>query len=477
MDKLIIFDTNALFGLRRDTQTFDLLRAFKHASSQTVGIPWMVREELVAQQVIPYREAYEKSESAINSLNNRKPLNTPTANLPDLEIEAAKEFWRTEYGEVLVTIETSGENAKTALSREAYYEKPAKVDPKGKKEGGRDAAIWLTVVDYLKNNVDDEVFFVSSNYKDFGDGVHFPSPMAEDIAGVKSRLHFLATFEEFISHFTEKIEIDAKHIKEIISGFSSDSITPIKEYANTVLNGDRFEGTRIENGSFDIIEWQNWIVPPTVVVNKVVSATGHKIADDEWYTATVDWLLVGIAGLVASTSWQGSLSLTQVACIWRCNILFSTSTGRPIKVFSSAYPRALDASDREETQPTIDRATAAMDATWTSLTESVRARLAPSSVTISSTQFPNPGITIMPGAVPTVSGLTVMPKLFSNTGNVTIVPGGVPTITGLTIIPEFLSSHGIASGGGEAVEASDSEAAVTDEDQNDSAPSDDESLS
>ena len=63
---MIIFDTNALFQLRRDTREFDLLRAFmKHASSETAGVPWIVREELVAHQVIPYMEAYEVAFNAM----------------------------------------------------------------------------------------------------------------------------------------------------------------------------------------------------------------------------------------------------------------------------------------------------------------------------------------------------------------------------------------------------------------------------
>ncbi|WP_406465823.1 hypothetical protein OH768_00515 [Streptomyces sp. NBC_01622] len=62
---MIIFDSNALFGLSSDAPKFDLLRALKRSGRHKVAIPWMVREELVAQKVIRQAEAHQEAVSAI----------------------------------------------------------------------------------------------------------------------------------------------------------------------------------------------------------------------------------------------------------------------------------------------------------------------------------------------------------------------------------------------------------------------------
>lgn len=61
---MIIFDTNALFGLSPDDQKFDLLRALKKSGQQQVAIPWMVLKELVAQKVLMHAEAHAAAVSA-----------------------------------------------------------------------------------------------------------------------------------------------------------------------------------------------------------------------------------------------------------------------------------------------------------------------------------------------------------------------------------------------------------------------------
>jgi hypothetical protein len=354
----------------------------------------MVREELVAHQVLEYAAACDNAEAAVNELNRKTPWRS-FPHIPPREIEKAKEYWRGQYDEVLVTLETSGEDARLALAREAWCEKPAKIGRKSK-GGARDAAIWLSVVSYLKEHPEETVYFVSGNDRDFGDGTSYTAPMSDDLRGMESRLSFLGSFDEVISRFTEKIEVDIEYIKGLLTGLDRDSMVLTREYVDATLRDGWFEGTRIVNGSFESFEacpWQKWPIGPSVVLWNVSDPYGHKIADNEWYTATVDWILIGIAQPVGSAYGRdipvdAVLAMPQIACQWRTKILFGTGADQTLRILypenprlyepyaeddefelqplieivDSENPRQLDPDDKAELQPLIERAAAAYEA-------------------------------------------------------------------------------------------------------------------
>ena len=230
MGQVIVFDTSVLYGLNRGSPKFDVLRALKHSGAHQAGIPWMVQEELVAQQVLEYRTAHERASNAAAALRRKTPW-AIRAFVPARDEERVKDHWRNQYQEVLTVLDTSGEAAKLALAREAYCEKPAKVDSKAK-SGARDVAIWLSVIDYLKANPEQTVFFVSDNTHDFGDGTAYLSPMAEDLGDTQSRLKQLTSFEEFVSQFTQTIDADTEHVKELLISVIGDSPTQIEMTPN-----------------------------------------------------------------------------------------------------------------------------------------------------------------------------------------------------------------------------------------------------
>ncbi len=355
--EMIIFDTSVLYGFTRNSAKFDFLRALKHSGSQPAGIPWMVREELVAQQVLEYQDAYSKANAAINGLNRKTPWATTSVQLPARDIERAKAHWHGQYEEVLDTLETSGESARAALAREAFCEKPANTDPK-KKGGARDAAIWLSVIDYLKANSTETVYFVSNNTDDFGDGAVYLSPMSEDLDDMMSRLTHLTSFDDCISRFSETMEADSERVKSLLTSLVSDSLTSIVATAQSSLRDGRFGGTRIEDGAFEPFEWTTWLLPPSAVVRNVSEASGHKIGNDEWYTATVVWILVGITQPIVSAygSVRDISAIVQTACQWRTKVLFSTGESRKLAIVDFETPEALDPNDRTELQPLIDQA-------------------------------------------------------------------------------------------------------------------------
>ena len=115
-------------------------------------------------------------------------------------------------------------------------------------------------------------------------------------------------------------------LKELLTHLVGDSLTPIVSAAHNSLRGGRFEGTRID-GPFEPFHWTVWLLPPSVIVREVSDASGHRIGDDEWYTAAVDWILVGItqpAGPVYGSG-QDISAIVQTACQWHTKRVIHSS--------------------------------------------------------------------------------------------------------------------------------------------------------
>ena len=105
----------------------------------------------------------------------------PWADIPHprkFDAEHVRKHWRERYSEIADVIETSVSAYQMAMFRETNILAPCKTVNSGKnKTGARDAAIWLTAVEYAREHPAETVYFVCNNTEDFGDGTSFPSPM------------------------------------------------------------------------------------------------------------------------------------------------------------------------------------------------------------------------------------------------------------------------------------------------------------
>jgi hypothetical protein len=369
---VIIFDANVLFGLSPDDPKFDLLRALKRSGQQHVSIPWMVQEELVAQRVLRHAEAHRAAVSATRELNRVAPWLHEPGPEPISRSEAS-DYWRQAYGRLFEIVETSGDVARQALLREANREKPAKGPDAKDKGGARDAAIWLSVVEYLKSNPDEKVYFVTANTRDFGDGSEFPAPMAEDIKGLEDRLALLTSFDSVVSAFTTPLDIDEEHIeKDLASLLTSETALTLLARAGRELLAAQtgpwggnavqaFLSELVPTNTYPQVSWSTWTSEPKVVLRRVQDVAGHKIGEDAWYTAIVDWILVGLASVPSATSTPlapHAFSVpTRIACQWRTKLLFSSRPEEPPVLLQYWPPESLDPAEQDEWQPLVRKAT------------------------------------------------------------------------------------------------------------------------
>lgn len=370
---MIIFDTCVLFGPGPDDPKFDLLRALRQSGQQQVAIPWMVQEELVAHRVLRHAKAHAEAVNATRALNRTTPWAAPEPEPRPLDRGAASDYWRKQYQRLFDVIETSGDVALLALQREANRQKPAKGPEAGDKGGARDTAIWLSVVDYLKANPGETAYFVTANTSDFGNGTEFLAPMDADIKGLESRLKLLTSFDAAVSEFTIPLEID-EHTRDVLTGLltSDDALTLLRCSVRDLLAAQSgpgpWEGNAVQAyaylplpaaDAYQPVRWATWAREPRAVLRRVQDIAGHKIGDESWYTATVDWILVGQSSPLSASPVHTPPALalapapTWIACQWQTRLLFTSKPGERLTILKYSDPESLDPAEKDEWEPLV----------------------------------------------------------------------------------------------------------------------------
>ncbi|MFB8783714.1 PIN domain-containing protein [Streptomyces albogriseolus] len=356
---ILIFDTNAVRMLNPNGSNADVLRIITTSGTAKVAVPQMVLHEMVAQQVIEYRDAYDKAEAAVKRVHGRHPDSVPVFSglHRGSDIDGVRQGWERQYKKIFDVIPTTGEVALKALIREANGEKPAKVTEKQgdkKKEGARDVAIWLSVVDYMRKHPNETVYFVTKNSKDFGDGSEWPAPMDDDIRGMEDRIVILPDMNAVISTLTEEVQagdlsVEATAALEVLSQTIGE--LAIKEMRGVQLRCS-FLTELDRNGHFKKATFRRWVAPPDAELLAVTNVTGHKIADSVWFIADVEWLLWGVA-----QSFIPNRGVIPIACIWETRVLMTTSDAeRPTVVSDRPIVKRLDPEDSDKWSPVVERA-------------------------------------------------------------------------------------------------------------------------
>ncbi|MGW1928632.1 PIN domain-containing protein [Streptomyces sp. NPDC001919] len=199
---MLIFDTNAVNEMDPHGAKADLLRLLGKAGID-VAVPWVVLEELTAHKLYDYQRSFDMMRRRHQELAELTP-NLAGAE-PKFQGAEFAEYWRRQYRDIFTIIPTSHGALQQAVLREAACMKPAKVD-KTKKSGGRDVAVWFSILEYLDQNPQKVVHFVSANTSDFGEPDQWPFPLDIDLEGKGGRISHLLNFESALEKFAQPAE-------------------------------------------------------------------------------------------------------------------------------------------------------------------------------------------------------------------------------------------------------------------------------
>ena len=362
---MIILDTCILEKFSLDSTSSDLLKTIRTSGVDVVAVPDIVMSELVSHRVLPQREKHEKAVEAFKNYRESSPwpIEVPA---PALGLDKLTAYWRGKFGEVVNVVETSASALREAFQREAMLLEPCKrveVEKKKYKIGGRDAAIWLTAVEYAREHQDETVVFVSANTGDFGDGPPYPYPMDKDVAGLKNFVH-LTKFTEVISRFAnpaDDVHADvaqkalstpgaAKVIQREVRrelGVSQGREGLFQVQVTTSRTGN-FNQEEVNSDDLETVTVRGFGPRPQAKLSSVSDLKAHEIAGHVWCSATARWLISGLV-MDRPTRGRGESQrpiLFRAGTTWETRVLFSTTQPNlPLTVLRAWPPKAATAAE------------------------------------------------------------------------------------------------------------------------------------
>ncbi|WP_328698430.1 PIN domain-containing protein [Streptomyces sp. NBC_00342] len=354
---MIILDTCILEKVPFDSTSADLLKTIQTSGVDVVAVPDTVMIELTSHRVVPQREKHEKAVQAVE--NFAKSLPWPaTSPKPALDLDRLALHWQKRWEEMVTVIPTSPAALREGIRRESMALPPCRrVEASGgtHKIGGRDAAIWLTAVEYARENPSEPVVFVSANTSDFGDGTSYPYPMDGDVDKLSNFVH-LTTFTELISRFATRSNVDeAVALKALTSPESEKAVLravrmtlgisrhrPVLPFEVSVCRKSITNHEDIAANDLETFMAHGFRRPPKIRLDSVRDMTAHRIGDHVWCSVTARWFL---AGLISGerdggreTFW--SSVVLPAGTTWETRVLFSpTQPGTPLTVLRTWSPQ------------------------------------------------------------------------------------------------------------------------------------------
>ncbi|MEU2409209.1 PIN domain-containing protein [Streptomyces rubiginosohelvolus] len=336
---LIILDANIIKGTSLRGPVADVLRSIQAAGVERVATPWIAVEEIAAQQALVYAGKHQAAMDAIDDLRKATPWEH-VSHPKRWPAEHVRRYWRQRYSGITEVLETSHTAYQQAMFRETNQIAPCKmVDNGSHKTGARDAAIWLTAVEYAKAHEDETVYFVSDDSDMSKDGEFHPE-MLRDIVGMEDRFHLFRSLDEVVTKFATKVEASPDDIGEMLDTEESRA-TVLAETRNASRRFRMVSGTPMPSASSNDVRrfvggspiWN----PTAVALDKVLEVSGHQVGDHHYFTAWVRWLLRDDRVV------RGDL--LDRAFAWETRVLLSTAADQALTVLDFRRPGPVSEED------------------------------------------------------------------------------------------------------------------------------------
>jgi len=220
----IYLDANVLWSWRTFAEPERLaLSIVADQLGQRIIVPWIAAEEAAAHHRRSLEAAVaciDRAESALKRAFNSDFLIEPDP-WPDVEEDVKR--WRMALAQLGTVLPLSDEIAKEALLREINGDPPARRTDKGSGVGGRDAAIWLSVVaDHARRR--EPGHFISANSRDFAHNDRLRPELAAEIGSDQAALTLHIGIEPFLKQLGT-VKDDASVSLEALAQWATPAVT------------------------------------------------------------------------------------------------------------------------------------------------------------------------------------------------------------------------------------------------------------
>ncbi|MFC8867991.1 PIN domain-containing protein [Streptomyces sp. NPDC057148] len=346
---MIILDSNILRGIGLEDSQADLLRAIRTLTDERVAAPWAVLEELSGQKAVKYRDKYARAAEAIEQLAGATPWPLDFEVGED-QLDDVRRYWRAQWLHIVEEIPTSDWALRQGAFREANLLPPCK-QVKGSKVGARDAAIWLSAIEYARNHSDETVYFVSQD-NDF-EPTAYPKLMRADLDGLgERRFVHLTTFQELVDRFTESTTPDKDLVCRVLrSPAAADAVARASREIRPTYGSILCTVARLDpNGDPHTVAARSWIAASTCArFEGLSSVETYRVGDHEWGIAVARWSLTGTALLDFR-----ELEPMAAACNWTTSVLFRMDPDDPgMSVLRHQEPSPVDDETFKALKPSV----------------------------------------------------------------------------------------------------------------------------
>lgn len=337
---MIILDANIIKSVSLRGPIADIFRAIRAAGVERVGAPYIALEEIAAQEALAYASKHKAASDAVDALRKATPWDSvpELKEWPDAHV---RDHWRGRYASVMEVLGTSHAAYQQALFREANLIAPCKTVDNGKvKTGARDAAIWLTAVEYAQAHKEETVYFVSKD-SDMSEGGKLKPAMLKDIDGMEDRFHVVTSLDDVVTKFAMEVDAGNEDVRPLLD--TDESHGAILAATGSAIERYGFiSGTPITSAALDDpkravrVTTGAWS-PPAVALDKVLEVRGHQVGDHRYFTAWVRWLLRD------NKHWDGEMQVWAYA--WETRVLLSTAVDQAVTVIDFRKPGPITEQD------------------------------------------------------------------------------------------------------------------------------------